>query len=408
MWVIKQGDTQPTLFPSTQSGLQAGFDSLALTPNGGEVWLGPGQITGITNLTMYANTTLMGSGMNITELVRDAAATGVTIREKTTAEGNGGSGATGIWLRDFKLNGNGSVGDGIDIGNQGGPSLNINAGLDNVYVTSFTSGYGMKINGNATQSAYVWSNNNQYGILFAGGSNKWYSVRAENNTSNNILLGGSDSDYFGIHCEEGANAGSSGTIEVTGNNNRLWGVTVAASYNRQNIIVLKSSAARLTVFGANYNANGHTFSNLIYDEALAVGTGSSVNLVNFWVDNGSSGPAGSYFFNSSTGDITRILGGLLPFQPASAGNTPTAGTVITVNPGMYIRLDGNGTVDTINMTGVVAVGIIIVLVWSAAATVKDGTGNCRLNGDFLGNVGSTLSLIWDGTYWNEMSRSLNS
>lgn len=400
------GDTQPTKHASTQSGIQEALNRVGGT-SGAEVYLGPGQITGITNLTMYANTTLRGAGMNATELVRDPAATGITIREKTSAEGNDGSGATGIWLRSFKITGN-ATGDGINLGNQGGPALNINGGVDSIYSTSFSTGTAINLNGNAAHGSYIWGNNSQVGIQFSGGSNKWYSVRAENNTANNLLVGGTDSDYFGIHCEEGANAGSSGTIEVSGNNNRLWGVTVAASFNRQNIIVLKSSAARLSVFGANYNANGHTYSNLIYNETLALGTGSSVNVVPFWVDNGSSGPAASYFFSSTTGSLTKISDGVLPFQPASAGNTPTAASTITVNPGMYIRLDGNGTVNTINMTGTVAVGTIIVLVWSAGATVKDSTGNCRLNGDFLGNVGSCLTLIWDGTNWNEMSRSLNS
>jgi hypothetical protein len=41
-------------------------------------------------------------------------------------------------------------------------------------------------------------------------------------------------------------------------------------------------------------------------------------------------------------------------------------------------------------------------------TVKDGTGNLKLAGDFiLGAVSNTMELIFDGSHWLELSRSSN-
>lgn len=395
------------MFPSTSAGIQLALDAAGST-QGGEVWIGPGQITGITNLTMYANTTLMGSGMNATELVRSAAATGIAIREKTSGEGNGTSGGTGIWLKDFKLSGNASVGDGINLGNQGGAQLNINAGLENVFVSGFPSGYGMILNGNASYGRQMWANSNQYGFKFSGGgSNKWYSVRAEGNSSNNILVQDADNSFFGIHCEETANAGSSGTIEVSSNNNFFYGVTVTLAFNRTNIIVLKSGSARMTLIQTGLSTAGHTFTNLIYDEAYSRGTGSTNTIVPLWIDNGTFS---SYFYNSSTNDLVTLTGGVFPFQALGSGNHPSAASSITIDAGYKFRINGNGTVDTINFTAATDDGREICFLCDAAPTFKDGTGNLYLNGDFVGNVNSTLKLIGDTALsgWAEVSRSANS
>ena len=301
VWGLKTGDNQPTNFASSQAGLQAALDLPGGT-SGGKVWW-TGRITGITNLTMYANTTLQGIGMNASELVRDPAATGVAIREKTAGEGNGASGGTGIWLRDFKLTGNAS-GDGINLGNQGGAQLNINAGLDNVFVNAFTNGYGMILNGNASYAQQIWSNNNQYGIKFSGGgSNKWYSVRAEGNTSNNILVQDHNNRFYGVHCEENANAGATPTIEVSGNNNTFYGPSFSLFFNRTNIMVLKVGWGRMTVYDAQVTLNGHTMSNLVYAEAFAKGSGATKDVVPQWVD---IGTYSNFIYNSATGDLTEI------------------------------------------------------------------------------------------------------
>lgn len=356
---------------------------------------------------MYANSTLRGSGMNATELVRDAAATGTAIREKTTGEGNGSSGATGIWLKDFKLTGNAS-GDGINLGNAGSAQLNINAGLENVFVNAFTAGYGMILNGNATYARQIWSNNNQYGIKFAGGgSNKWYSVRAEGNTSNNILVQDGNNQFFGVHCEENANAGASGTIEVSSNNNTFFGVTISLFFNRSQLIVLKSGSARMTVYWAQCSKGSSTYSNLIYDEAYAKGSGAPTSgVVPLWLDNGADS---SYIFDSSTGNKTTITGALLPFQSSANGNHPSTGSSITIDAGWKFRVNGTGTINTVNFSAADD-GRTIVFVCDATPTFADGTGNLYLNGDFVGNINSTLTLVGDASLngWVEMCRSANS
>jgi hypothetical protein len=107
VWALKSGDFQPTNFASTQAGIQLALDYAGLL---GEVYVGPGDYTGITNLTMWAKCTLRGAGPLATTLTRSASATGTMLREKTAGEGNSVSGATGIVVKDITLDGNGSAG----------------------------------------------------------------------------------------------------------------------------------------------------------------------------------------------------------------------------------------------------------------------------------------------------------
>ena len=115
---------------------------------------------------------------------------------------------------------------------------------------------------------------------------------------------------------------------------------------------------------------------------------------NVAIPNGSLSVAGKY--NITRGDITIASGAI----------TPTTS---------YVRLDtqsaaSSDDLDTINGGAVGDIVILETRISSRDVVVKDGTGNLGLAGgaDFtLVNKSSTITLIYDGTAWLEISRSSN-
>ena len=115
------------------AAIQAALDAAAVSgaANKIPVYLPAGTFM-ISNLLINANVILQGASMSVTKLKRITGSTGIALRERTSAEGNA-SGAGGIWLRDFHIDGNATAGDGFNIGNQvGGAQLNFLAGMENL------------------------------------------------------------------------------------------------------------------------------------------------------------------------------------------------------------------------------------------------------------------------------------
>jgi hypothetical protein len=82
-------------------------------------------------------------------------------------------------------------------------------------------------------------------------------------------------------------------------------------------------------------------------------------------------------------------------ESGSTVTPPTIGNVITVT----------GT-TSINNVQVSRIGRIITLLFTDTVTVND-TGNLKLAGTFNAGVDDTLTLVYDGTNWLEISRSAN-
>jgi hypothetical protein len=62
---------------------------------------------------------------------------------------------------------------------------------------------------------------------------------------------------------------------------------------------------------------------------------------------------------------------------------------------------------TINNIATLQAGDVLTLQFTSVLTVKDGTGNLQLNGDFVTSTDDTLTLIYNGAVWAELSRSTN-
>lgn len=96
----------------------------------------------------------------------------------------------------------------------------------------------------------------------------------------------------------------------------------------------------------------------------------------------------------------------------SASSTVPSGSTVLLPP-YYDYLDVSGTTSISSITASWR-GRKVVLRFLAACTVVDGGGsgggsgggNLQLAGNLTANTGTTLTLICDGSYWSEMSRSI--
>ena len=100
-----------------------------------------------------------------------------------------------------------------------------------------------------------------------------------------------------------------------------------------------------------------------------------------------------------TTTLHRVDGIGTTITPASTVTVPSGRRTITVStPG--------GATDIDNVTADDGV-VVMFLVPSSLVTFKDGTGNMRLAGDFVGGINDILELGCIGTTWFEISRSAN-
>ncbi len=101
-----------------------------------------------------------------------------------------------------------------------------------------------------------------------------------------------------------------------------------------------------------------------------------------------------------------IFADVRPFINLSMGwakgvDVASASTTTLGNDGNVFDITGTTQINTITAK---PAGECVFLQFDGILTVKDGTGNLKLNGDFQTAAESTLTLCSDGTNWNEFAR----
>lgn len=89
------------------------------------------------------------------------------------------------------------------------------------------------------------------------------------------------------------------------------------------------------------------------------------------------------------------------------GPAPTIASAdtLTLLPGYrYLYVSGTTTINNIQIS---QRDRVATLIFTSSVTIKDGTGNLKLNGDFAANADDSLTLLYNGTHWIELSRSPN-
>jgi len=318
------GLSQPNLYPMTFAGIQQACDDVGI---GGEVYVGPGNVTGWGTLTVYGKTTLLGAGTLATLFTRDPAATGPAIREKTAGEGNA-SGATGIILEKFSVYGNGSVGDGIDMGNAGGANFNALASIIDVLSRDFASGNAIKLSANAIHTRNMWGLNSAVGIyLNAGGACHHSGFWAEANTDVEARIACPYNTISMCQLEHNGVVPTNGMLEFTGgpaSQNHINGFYASLSGNMApaHVINEKTGANRNTYIGIRVVTGGFTFGRTINHEAVAAGPTNTY--LPFYFDSNTDYGG---FYDSSDGRESKITGDIFqPYQCDVQNNLSAGGT----------------------------------------------------------------------------------
>lgn len=335
VWAQKQNDpnNQPTNFAATQAGIQAALDFAGV---GGHVHCEAANYANVTNLTIYAKCTLSGAGPLATTFTRASGATGTFLREKTAGEGNA-SGASGIVLRDFGVFGN-SVGNGIDMGNQGGATFTSNAYISDVLVRDFTAGFGYKIQANAVHFRDMWSANCQTGTwIIGGGASHFSGLWAEQASGTHLLVDNSPWNTFDhVQIEQSGGVPTGPLIDLTNggsDRNCFFGIYLKLGNNLTNLIICRTGIVNTTICGVRIVPGANTWTNTIYTEGTATGTGN-VDWIGFFNDMSSSG---KHFFNDQTGGVVSSFTGAVPTFPTAnitTANLTTANITGTITQGV--------------------------------------------------------------------------
>jgi hypothetical protein len=305
-----------------------------------------------TTLRLMPYMKLVGAHMRHTELQRLPGSHGPAIREKTEAEGNP-YGPTGLWLEHLMVDGAGTDGNGLDLGNQGSYQLSSWAHVGNVLVANFPNGIGINLAANAVSFSYLYANKNRIGIQTSrGGANVFHSVWAEANTYCQLHIADSSNTFFGCHFEDDR-SGREPVVRIAGYQNALHGVYVATRSDKDDVIRNELGANRTALYNVTLDPNRHAFKHLVFHAGTGTGTGALDTVIHAYVVGESAG-ASSWYVNGSTGRTHHISGDVAQFGGGIAIRTTTGPpkdadyanpvdgiiTVDEVSKRLYVRIGG--------------------------------------------------------------------
>lgn len=196
-------------------------------------------------------------------------------------------------------------------------------------------------------------------------------------------------------------------------------------YGNNGVLLASTDSSNITFANCTVRGNGRNTADTYPGYSVLAGVSSVV------ISGGSSGKAydsGStgtqaYGIQFSTGhsnilvdgvDLTgntlgSVLGGsetVLVLDSCMSQDNTTVASASTLTPpaiGNVISVTGTTTINNVQVS---RVGRIITLLFTDSVTVND-TGNLKLAGAFSATADDTLTLVYDGSYWLEISRSAN-
>jgi hypothetical protein len=202
-----------------------------------------------------------------------------------------------------------------------------------------------------------------------------------------------------------ANGGTGGTTQATGRS----GLGAAASGANSDITSLTGLTTPLSVAQGGTGASTLTTGNVI----IGAGT-SQVTLV-------APGSSGNILTSNGTTWTSAAASTIAPSLGGTSGASPqgiVAATALNITGYGYngfLWVTGNTGAVTVTATPSLTAGsntgqLVTIIGYSNTNTVtlQDAAGlsgsSLHLNGTWVGAQYSALTLVWDGTYWNEISR----
>jgi len=413
-------------FPLSVAGVQAAIDEVN-TVGSGEVWVPASANILITNTPIKLRNKVKLKGFAQYEglpTFRADATTNVPFMignfDTTGAQNN-------CYIENIQVKGGWSLGGRVDAGIKL-KRLFVGSGMRDVLVND-VSGVGVRIEGGGGQSIGQFEvtnlnvlNGGDVGVLvFDGARNIWFNDLTVQRPGRNTAC---------LRIDDNNSAAASVGVRVNGFYTEITdtmsvGIDIkgASGVEIDNYTAsVPSGRMRSCVRIANPNNNNHNRSpsgitirgmtafcdTLIEDLqnslVYTVGPGSLGNPYMF-VDWYST----PLFKGTTSTNGYRASGQKIGIQPAKRGpDIASAATIVPHLDGNYYVLTGTTTITSITGAPYFLYKMTVFEV-GGALQLTDG-GNLNLNGNFVGNgTGGidTLVLIWDGTNWNEVDRSLN-
>jgi hypothetical protein len=195
-------------------------------------------------------------------------------------------------------------------------------------------------------------------------------------------------------------------------------------FGAQGVYIQSSVTGNITFTGCIVKGNGRTVSAPGYQlnsnsRAISIVGGSSGYARNTWVT-GSQTYGIEVLSNCSNisingVDLTGNATGPLNVDGTSSveinncilGSIPTVASASTLVPPAgykYFYVSGTTTINNIQIS---QPDRIVTLIFNDAVTVSDAVGNIKLQGNFAADADDSLTLLYNGTNWIELSRSAN-
>lgn len=219
----------------------------------------------------------------------------------------------------------------------------------------------------------------------------------------------------GIVLEAGASSGITGVkitgneiIDIAGDNIRLVGGFVNPYISENNHSFVSRTALGFGVFLSD--TNGATISKNHFDSISCVRLDSlTLPAINTKLI-GNTYTKKAALISAAAGTTTGLIrqdNKLIATNIVSADS----GTVDYPNGALYMQVYSSAAVDLTTVT-VGTIGDVVTISRTTGSgfviTLKDNTGNLRLASDFLlSGINDTITLAFNGTYWIEISRSVN-
>lgn len=415
--------------------------------------------------------TLIGNGPEATTLKLDASHLTSDIINTGTPGDYVSNRVDRITIKDLLLNGGGTTGHGIlaththysrfeniaikDVERGMKFDYSWTNSVDNINITDFSyRGLWVMNSSNTINFSHVYLNAtpettaNTYFLLQGATGGGIQGLTMEGAFDENMIWI-KDTDTYGIenfYIElTGENFAGSNIIKIGPSdgaraenisllNGRIWFQGKAVSDPTQNAILIAGEVASATVRNVNINnvRIDHSGGGAWSGDFVEVGSGNSsyaaqgITLQNVYATSASGSPT-ALRLNS---DVTRFTGinNRWPTQIPVIVNNATGALfigegnsgVIANNIGNFEDLDTTPTVSSGNNFKAINTlattittfddgykGQIITIIFTTANTTIAETGNIKLSAAFTSTADDTMSLIYDGTNWYELARSVN-
>lgn len=192
-----------------------------------------------------------------------------------------------------------------------------------------------------------------------------------------------------------ATSGSGGNIDSAVRGSTSHTGTYSIGVLGESLGITTNSVGVLGYSGAGTNRVGGYFTL----SSSTPGPSASVGLL---ADNGAVAANIFEARDNGTAVITIRDGGILNL---SYGSSVASATALPAPSGNTFHVTGTTTITSITTTGMIA-GTTVTLIFDGILTFTDGS-NLKLNGNFVTSADDTITLVYDGTNFYEIARSVN-